>query len=626
MAFSLNAVGDVTLSEIIADYGKAKTKTDGLHNKIKEWRRWYAFDHYHGRGEKKPEEERYQDPTPTNIVDMAVGIILAHPIEWKAQGYAPSAMEQEDTSKIEKYIAGTIEMNNQREEYDIPYESVFSEVRDGVGVVHSVWDPVLADEVNMGLIPVPDLESPEGVKMVQHYHETPIRIQVIDPLKCRWISGGPHRWLMVFRTERMSVYDVEAQWGLRLKNWAHLTDREKMFQEGELIDHWRWAQVDEPIMDPQMGTPVVAANIPQTKRVWRVQRAIIFENEWVIPLDVTPYNDLPYSLGLFKPMGRDKAEEWTQSAITPTITSVETLENAINRRARQITVLSSLPVVTKAMTGRKIQIDRALGSHVALQPDEDIAFPSWPGNPPDVREHIGFLQDRLNQSGFSQIGDVSAVSGYAMSQMSDQSRIRLEQPVRHLELLWGTVARKIMDLTSIFAPEASIRVYGTMREQDFAESIMEEDLRDYLVTAHFKPEFPGEQVRKHAMATQVKGTMSDFTILERYLDVPQPDDEFDRQLYEMTIKHPLAIQFAIMKKLEEKARNGDAVAMMMLQQLATSGMPSGGGAQGSPNPEQPTGSAGSTGQGPQGGQPPGQSEGDFVDQMVNAMPFMGGGQ
>jgi len=475
----------------------------------------------------------------------------------------------------------------------------------------------------MGMIPMPDVTSPEGVKMVQHYHETPIRIQVIDPLKVTWLKGGPHRWHMVFRTEKMSVYDVEAQWGLRMKNWAHLTDREKMFQKGDLIDHWRWTQEEIPI--EQEGQQVVAANIPQTKREWRIQRAIIFENEWVVPLETTPYNDLPYTLGLFKPRGREKSEDWTQSAITPTLSTVETLENAVNRRARQITVLSSLPVVTKAMTGRKIQIDRALGSHVALQPDEDIAFPSWPGNPPDVKEHIGFLQDRLNQSGFSQIGDVSAVSGYAMSQMSDQSRIRLEQPVRHLELMWSTVARKIMDLTTIFAPEASVRVYGTMRDQDFAESVMEADLRDYLVTAHFKPEFPGEQVRKHAMATQVRGLLPDFMIMERYLDVPQPDDAFDRQLYELIIKDPIAIRFAIMKKLEEKAKGGDQIAIMMLQQMSQEGAsPPGGQSGGPPRPEQPTGSAGPTGKGPSGGAPPGQSEGDFVDQAVNAMPMMGG--
>jgi len=72
-----DAVGDITLAEIIADKMKAKDDSAGLHDKIKEWRRWYAFDHYHGRGVAKPEEERYQDPTPTNIVDMAVGIITS---------------------------------------------------------------------------------------------------------------------------------------------------------------------------------------------------------------------------------------------------------------------------------------------------------------------------------------------------------------------------------------------------------------------------------------------------------------------------------------------------------------------------------------------------------------------
>jgi hypothetical protein len=276
------------------------------------------------------------------------------------------------------------------------------------------------------------------------------------------------------------------------------------------------------------------------------------------------------------------------------------------------------------MAGRNIQIDRALGSHVALQPDEDISFPRWPGNPPDVAQHIDFLQDRLQQAGFSQIGEVNAVSGYALSQLSDQARIRLEQPVRHLELLWSGVAKDIMELTSLFAPEASVRVYGTMREKDFAESIMEADLRDYKVSAHFLPEFPGEEVRKHAMATQVRGLLPDFYIMERYLGIQQPDDVFERQVYELILKDPVAIRFAIMKKLEEKAKAGDEIAQMMLQQQAQESLPPPGGqSTGGPSPEQLTGTAGPTGEGPSGEPPPGQSEGDFIDQAVNAMPGMG---
>lgn len=615
--------GDVTLNEILADFKKAKDDNRGMHDNIKRWRNWYDFNHYTERGSPKPGEERFQDPTPTAVVDMAVGIILAHPIEWRARGYANTGAEQEDTSKIEKYMAGTVEINNYREGYDLDYETAFHMVRDGAAVIHTVWDPLLADEHYMGIMPVPDLQAEGGVREVPHYHENPTRIQSIDPLKTYWVKGGPRRWIQVFRTEKMSVYDVETLYGIELKNWAHLpTSLEKRRQKGELVDVWRFEQKEVPI--PAQGLQAFAENIgvsePETELRWVVQRAIIFENEWVHPLQDTPYKDIPYDIGFYKPIGREKSEDWTHSVIRPLESSVETLENAINRRARQITLLSSLPIVTQAIPGRQIQLDRALGSHVQLQPDEDIRFPQWPGNPPDVELHVQFLRKRLESAGFSEtaLDEGTAVSGYALSQITDYNRIRLTQPVKHLELLWSNVARKVMDLTATFAPNASIRVYGTMKGEDFAESVMSPDLSDYLVTANLKPEFPGEQTQKHAMATQVKGTLSEFTIMERYLDIPQPDDEFERKIYEMVLTNPMAIEFAIMKKIGEMAQAGDEIAMMMLQRMQQQQAQGEGGQEG-PRPEQPTGTPSATGE-PTSGEPPGQSEADGVEQQSDAAP------
>jgi hypothetical protein len=469
-------VNDLELADVLTDLSEAKDETKDLHENIKDWRNWYNFQHYLDRGEKKPFEERFNDPTPTNVVDLAVGIILAHPMEISAHGMTPSLVEQEDTSKIEKYLGGTVVVNSEREEYDLVYETTMHMVRDGTAVMFSAWDPMLEDEYRMGMVPVPDKNSPMGVRPVPHLHETPIRLQAIDPLKCFFKKGGPRRWEMVFREEEMSVYDVETLYGVRLKNYMHIEgEREKKKVKGKLVDCWRWTKKQQQINDPQTGQPVVAANIPQMKEIWVVQNALVFDMEFVWPLRDTPYDDLPYTIGFYKPLDREASSGWTAGPIQPLKTTVETLENAINRRARQITLLSSLPIVSKAMAGRNIQIDKALGTHVPLQPDEDLAFPKWPGNPPDVAEHINFLRGRLQQSGFAEsaFGEgASAVSGYAISQQSDQNRIRLEQPVRHLQFFWAQVFRKVMRMTAQFGPDTSVRVYGTMRGKDFAESII----------------------------------------------------------------------------------------------------------------------------------------------------------
>lgn len=626
----LPAINDQELLDVLQDYMKAKDKMKPFHTNIEEWRNWYNFEHYLDRGIKKPGEERFNDPTPTNVVDLSVGIILAHPMEWKAQGLSPSAQEQEETSSLEKFISGTIEANSFREEYNINYETVMHQCRDGSMVVFSGWDDLLAGEYDQGPRPVPDPKSPQGVRMVQHYHNTPVRVQVIDPLKTFWLKGGPRRWGQVFRVERMSVKDVEDLYGVRLKNYAHYDDRTKREHEGELIDAWKWEKKFVDIPGPEgMGQFNQLLGQAEQDEKWVVRRGLLFDNEFIWEMRDTDYDDLPYTLGFFKPLDRDDPKLYSVGSIQPLQTTVIQLENSINRRSRQITLLSSLPIMTKAMPGRNIRIDSALGQHVNLQPDEDMAFPAWPGNAPDVQAHIDFLRGRLQQSGFSEstFGEgASAVSGYSLSQQTDQNRIRLEQPVVHLEMFWAHVAQKIMRLTSKYAPGASIRVFGKMKGKDFTESIIPPDFADFRISVKFKPEFPGEQQRKVAMAVQSKGTLSESTILERYYDIQQPDDEVDKIIMDMTIRHPLVIQYGIMKELQSLAEAGDEVAAMVLEQMQQQGPQDGGGGK-PPGMEQlagasPTGQATSQ---EQGNKPPGQGEGDTLSQMVNSAPGMGGG-
>ena len=105
-------MGDV-LAEVLNDYEKAKRESKDWHKNIDRWRAWYDGDHYQvasDRGKPKSGEERYQDPTPTNVVDLACGIILSHPLEFKAAGWSPSYQEEEDSSHIEKYLLGTVEI------------------------------------------------------------------------------------------------------------------------------------------------------------------------------------------------------------------------------------------------------------------------------------------------------------------------------------------------------------------------------------------------------------------------------------------------------------------------------------------------------------------------------------
>jgi len=309
-----------------------------------------------------------------------------------------------------------------------------------------------------------------------------------------------------------------------------------------------------------------------------VRNAILFDNEFVPKQELTvmkKYKSIPYTLGLYKPTDRHESGKW-QSIITPLVEPVTYLEKNINRRQRQIDMYSSLPLVAKTQNGRQVTLDPGMGKVTNISTDEDIAFPAWPGNPPDVERQIDFARSRVQQSGFSDVfigSGASQVSGFSLSQLGDQNRIRLEQPIAHLKRFWEWAGEKAVEVAlENAAPGSFMNVYGMIRGEPFASMLMIEELRGFHITCNIQPNFPNDQVRKHAMGNQVRGILSEQTIMERYLDVQQPDDEYDQKIIEMTQTHPLTIQFSIMKVLEERAKDGDEIAAAVIKNFETQGV------------------------------------------------------
>jgi len=190
-------------------------------------------------------------------------------------------------------------------------------------------------------------------------------------------------------------------------------------------------------------------------------------------------------------------------------------------------------------------------------------------------------------------------------------------------------ARKTLDITSAFGAGSQVRVYGRMRGRDFVEQVPGTDAKEYLVRAQIRAEYPNEKTRNHAMSTQVRGQLSDRSIMERYLNVDQPDDELERRLIESLQMHPLVQQYTMMQELTRLAETGDEVAMQVLQAMQQQMQPQQGAQGQSPaNPEQLTGLQSPTGmptRQAQGGQPMGQSMEDLMNQMAGASPNMEGG-
>lgn len=588
-------------NDLLTRLNRADEYVKGWHSNVDRWRKLYKMRHYDKPPSKR--EIQYNDPTYTNTVDLAVGIMLGNSMRWHAYGMKPSSMEQEDTGHIEKLLDGILEASDEREESYQRYKLFQNFVRDGGGVLFSVFDPVIASQA-IELETFYDDQANE--QQVWTFKEVPIVTKVIDPKKFFCLPGGPKRWLLMGRKESISVLDVETKYKVRLPAYAHLSEETKSSMKGTLKDVWDWVTEEGQMV---------------------VRNTIMFDNSPIVgPRIMKGYKDLPYTFQFFKPSD-EEAEDW-QSILSPLEQSVALLERNVNRRSYQIDVYTGLPLITKTQPGRKVNIDPGLYNSINISPDEAIEFPTWPGNAPDVQMHMEFLRSRIQQSGFSDVmfgSGQNQIAGYALSQLGDQNRIRLEQPIKHIELMLRIWAHKTLRLLMSFAKDTKICVFGRQRGLDYMDFIDIKDLDGYKVRAEIRAHYPAEEQRKVAMASQARGVLSNHTILERYFDVEQPEDEEDRMIIEAVSKHPAVVQYSVIRELKARAEDGDEVAEQVLVQMENGGIAGEPGRPKEPvNQAQLTGTQSPTGQPvPQAtGEQPGSSASEQMSDMANSAPSL----
>lgn len=600
------------LDVILDRYRRAKATVKPWHDQIKKWRSFYDMKHYSKR--PKINETQYPDPTPTNVVDVAVGVLGSHPLEFKATGWQPSAQEQEATDKVEKFLNAAVSIASTREEEEVVYSANMNFVRDGSAVVKAVWDPYLANRHSaLVMMPNPDAadEEEQGIPM-RIFNELPLTTEIIDPLEMFIIPGGRQRWNYIFHATKMSIYDAETQYNFKYPYHAG-SETDKMYIEYELVDYWRIAHYPE-------GDVII--------------NAVLFNDLFIPgwePRVMQGYEDLPFTLGFFKPVNRKQPAQWGHGVIQPLEPSVKMIERNVNRRQRQIDVFSSLPMLVKSLPGRNVSVDAGFGKSVQMSTDEDVLFPTWPGNAPDSDLQIDYLRSRLQQSGFSDIlfGMEGQGAGFAISQMTDQNRIRLIEPIRQIEGFWGRWGQKILKLTRNFAGESLLRVYGVFKGENFADQFVGSDIADYMIKAKIKAEFPNQQVTNAALSTQAADVMPIRMRLERYWDVDQPGDAWTQRMMEMAEQHPIMIEFGILEQLHKLAATGNVAAAqtierMMNEQQQAGGRPEGTGGGPKPNLAGTRSTDGTPTPQEEGRESPGKATLDSVERLANAQPGLDG--
>lgn len=622
---------DRDLFHVRQNIALADTFTKAWHTNIIRRRNLYNGKHYEDSPGAKQSEQRYSDPTFCNTVDLAIAILRSNEQIWHSRGFNESDEEGKRSSRLEKFIAGAIDINSDRHEYDIRFEIDLRFVRDGGGVLLGVWDDQLHDNFEPYMITNPD--GTEGSISGKLFADLPLRIECIDPLKINMYPGGTRRWQCVYRKENMSAYDVEHTYGVELEDYEGKTDIQKLEIKGDFVDYWEYAwKTDVP------SAEVIVTLTPETMpeklgKKLIVQHAMLFEDKFVLPLEEADgYKEIPYTISFYNPTDIEDSNCWN-SILTPLEEPVREMEEVVNMRKRNLLIYSSLPFLARTKGGRPITLDKSLGKAIPLAEGEDLGFPEWRGSPPDFDRQIELYRARIQQSGFSDImfGSGGDSSGYGMSQLGDQNRLRLETPLIHLEALWTWAARKWLDLVQEFAPDGFFQIYGQMRGKDFTELVHATDLTGLNVRCEIKPDFPNERTRNHALAVQVKGTLSDETIMEKYLGIGQPDEEHEKLLRELAERHPLMIQEGIMSKLKESADGGDEVAATALELLKQQ-ISKGQGQNPNGRPEEPSNLPQLTGtQTPTGGVIPTNNPADAgkvlsgMRNQANAAPNMRGG-
>ena len=348
-----------------------------------------------------------------------------------------------------------------------------------------------------------------------------------------------------------------------------------------------------------MDNPEEDADKYQMRKHLVVRNAIMFGGEFIRPLRIMDgYDDLPYTISFYNPASRTDSSQW-HGIMSPLENPVQELEDTTNMRKRLMLMYSGLPLVARSAAGKTITIDKSIGRVINLRAGEDLGFPEWRGTPPDMDKHLDFARSRIQQSGFSDVmyGEgTGQSSGYGLSLMTDQNRIRLEPAIAHLEKMWTWAARKWVKLASNFIPNDFMELHGHIRGVDFADIIRGGDLDKYTVRCEIKPEFPNEKVRNHAMATQVSGILPPQIIMEDYLGIQQPNDARKLKLQEMIENDPVVARYTIMQELEKRAQSGDKVAQQSLQMMMQQMNPQQAQPRPQPNPDQLLGTQGADGQ------------------------------
>lgn len=518
-------------------YMRRERKSGYLDTQVTGWRKKVAGEYYQVCNK------------PHNVVDIMTAVLSGHQPQY--QCVIPGNVESSVPSRAEVFLAGVWWLNSLRQQEDLLRDVVFKTVRDGACGIRIYWMPNPVP-VEPQVVPDPDGGQP-WVVQAHDEQSLPICIETIDWDKLYLGEPGQYGrpFSEIFYTQMRTAGSVIDEWQGQadLQKIINETREEERDSRKEEYIEW-WAQDASGV-------------------VWY---AIIFREQFIITPQPTPYPMIPFIITTYKKGEDDDVTYQRLPFLYPLFDSVEKLEYVRSRSFRQLDMFAAMNPVHAGETPLQ-GVDNTWGKIIELGPKEEITFPKWPGQPPDIYREMETLEKDTEEGSFSSVmfGQVSTrVSGYALSQVIGADTLRTDIPRVNLELAFAASARLIFSLLQTFAPSVYLAVTAEIKHRKLAAMLSGAETRGLMTQVYIKPKQTSDEIRLASLGAQMSSMpnppVSMRYILEHYFGVNQPEEELSRKLDEDALKEPITRMIAMIEVLTEQGSPYAALMQAQLQQ------------------------------------------------------------
>jgi hypothetical protein len=472
-----------------------------------------------------------------NSIDVCDAVLGGHPPQFKVT--APTGGSPELTARAEKFLQGVLRANSRRTGHDVIRRAIHRTVTDGGCGMRITWDPLAPDpQINTH---EPGIGEDEVWTTATYPRRgLPITVEIVR-LDTLYPVGRPQYgspFGELFQVEERSVDSVLSEWAAieqveqeYLQELLAIPKHDRHIQKGEYVQWWGYDDEGD------------------------VQLAVTFNSKWIIPPRKIGYTRIPYVLTTFKEGDEESPALERTPFLYSSMWALEREEYLMSRVYRIIDMLSNMlpyhtgptPVNVEGTWGRLMHFS---------DPQENIKFPQWPGNPPDVWRLLEDVRRRESQGTFSQAmyGEVSTrISGYGLSQLIGADTLRTDTPRANLEEAFSSVAELIFEMLHQWALDTHLVVTVRVKSTTLSAMLSGRETELLEVDTVIKPKQTSDEMRMATIGAQLASMpnppLSTRTILERYFGIAQPEEEMRDRLEEEALRDPMVRMMAMLDVL-----------------------------------------------------------------------------